>query len=59
MHTKISSKIEGIHVVCKNFRVLKFNFKQSEMGEGKRIAEALAKFAFPNQHNLIFSYMYK
>lgn len=45
--------------LLQNFRVLKFNFKQSEVGEGKRIAEALTQFAFPNQHNKIFSYNYK
>lgn len=42
-----------------NFRVLRFGFKRSEIGKGKHIAEALAKFAFPNQHNLLFSYNFK
>lgn len=42
-----------------NFRVLKFGFKRSEVGQGKRIAQALTKFAFPNQHDLLFTYKFE
>lgn len=42
-----------------NFRVFKFGFKRCELGKAKKIAEALTKFAFPNQHDLLFAYKYK
>lgn len=58
-NVKILSKLDVLHIICKNFRVFKFGFKRSEVGKGKHIAEALAKFAFPNRHNLLFSYNYK
>lgn len=57
-HLKTSSRIEAIQIVCKNFRLLKFDFKKSEIGKGTLIANALAKFAFPNQHSLLFLYKY-
>lgn len=57
--TKISSKLHGLHVVCKNFRVLVFDLSECQVGEAKRIAEGLMKFAFPNQHSLLFSYNYR
>ncbi|XP_031617006.1 myotubularin-related protein 10-B [Contarinia nasturtii] len=57
-YSKINPKLEGLQIVCKNFRVLRFGFKRSELGQGKRIAEALTKFAFPNQHDLLFTYKY-
>ncbi|XP_059614071.1 myotubularin-related protein 10-B isoform X2 [Phlebotomus argentipes] len=56
---KISSKIDYLLVICKNFRMLRFGFKESKAGSGKHIADALLRFAFPTQHNLIFSYRYK
>uniref|UniRef100_A0A6B2ECL4 Putative phosphatidylinositol 3-phosphate 3-phosphatase myotubularin mtm1 n=1 Tax=Phlebotomus kandelakii TaxID=1109342 RepID=A0A6B2ECL4_9DIPT len=57
--TKISSRIDYLIVICKNFRMLKFGFKHSEAKGAKQIADALQTFAFPNVHNLIFSYTYK
>uniref|UniRef100_A0A1B0D6B3 Uncharacterized protein n=1 Tax=Phlebotomus papatasi TaxID=29031 RepID=A0A1B0D6B3_PHLPP len=56
---KTSSRIEYLLIVCKNFRTLKFGFKNSEAKKGKNIADALLKFAFPTQHNLLFLYRYK
>lgn len=57
-HLKTSSRVEAIKIVCKNFRLLKFSFKNSEMGKGTLIANALAKFSFPNQHSLLFLYKF-
>lgn len=56
---KISSRIDYLLVVCKNFRVLRFGFKRSMAGAGKYIAEALLKLPFPNNHTLLFGYTYK
>lgn len=56
---KISSKIEALHVICKNFRLLKFSFKNTAKEQGKIIASALARFAFPARHDLSFAYCFK
>lgn len=59
-HTKTNRNLSKfISFLLQNFRVLRFGFKRCELGQGKRIAEALTKFAFPNQHDLIFAYKYK
>lgn len=57
--SKVSSRIDFLVIVCKNFRLLRFAFADSEHGKGKHIAEALLKFAFPNNHTLLFGYIYR
>lgn len=54
-----SSRIDAIRIVCKNFRMLTFDFQESEVGKGKYIADALVQFAFPTRHNLLFMYHFK
>uniref|UniRef100_A0A182QGP7 Myotubularin phosphatase domain-containing protein n=1 Tax=Anopheles farauti TaxID=69004 RepID=A0A182QGP7_9DIPT len=56
---KNSSRIDKIHIVCKNFKTFTFGFQLSEIGKGKYIADALVKFAFPARHNLLFLYRFK
>uniref|UniRef100_A0A182JS99 Myotubularin phosphatase domain-containing protein n=1 Tax=Anopheles christyi TaxID=43041 RepID=A0A182JS99_9DIPT len=56
---KNSSRIDKIRIVCKNFKTFTFGFQLSEIGKGKYIADALAKFAFPARHNLLFLYRFK
>jgi myotubularin-related protein 10/11/12 len=56
---KNGPKIDAIRIICKNFRILTFDFKESEVGKGKYIADALVKFAFPARHNLLFLYHFK
>lgn len=46
----------GLHF--QNFRVLRFGFRRCEKDVGQRIALALLKFAYPNQHDLLFAYEY-
>lgn len=55
---KTTSKIDALQIVCKNFRTLKFGFRETEIKKGYLIASALSKFAFPNQHNLLFAYKF-
>ena len=56
---KISSRIDFLLVVCKNFRMFRFGFGNSDKGAGKYIAEALLKLPFPNDHTLLFGYTFK
>ncbi|XP_067635434.1 myotubularin-related protein 10-B [Eurosta solidaginis] len=57
----MSSRITALHIICKNFRLLKFAFQQSRSGPdyGKLIASALARFAYPSRHDLSFAYCYR
>ncbi|XP_063708687.1 myotubularin-related protein 10 [Culicoides brevitarsis] len=54
-----SSKVDAIRIICKNFRLLTFDFSVSDVGKGKHIADALLRFAFPSQHQVLFLYNYK
>lgn len=54
---KISSRIEALHIICKNFRLLKFSFKSKE--GGKNIAHTLALFAYPSRADLSFGNLFK
>jgi myotubularin-related protein 10/11/12 len=59
-HNKNASKIDAIRILCKNFRMLTFDFTENcEVGKGKNIADALLQFAFPTRHNLLFMYHYR
>lgn len=59
-HNKNASKIDAIRILCKNFRMLTFDFTENcEVGRGKYIADALLQFAFPTRHNLLFMYHYR
>lgn len=54
---KISSKIEALHIICKNFRLLKFSFKSKD--EGKNIAHSLLLFAYSSRSDLSFGHLFK
>lgn len=61
----INGRIAGLHIVCKNFRMFKFTFplQNSHVSgvradDGIKIAQALAKFAFPTRHELSFAFLY-
>lgn len=57
----MSGRIAALHIICKNFRLLKFAFQYtSKSGRdwGKLIASALARFAFTSRHDLSFAYTY-
>lgn len=56
---KSNSRVDAIRIICKNFRHLTFDFAASLKGEGKHLADALARLAFPTQHNLLFLYTYR
>lgn len=56
---KISSRIDFLVIVCKNFRMFRFGFERSDKGAGKYVAEALLKLPFPNNHTLLFGYSFK
>ncbi|XP_046802459.1 myotubularin-related protein 10-B [Lucilia cuprina] len=57
----MNGRIAALHIICKNFRLMKFGFQYSKGGRdwGKLIASALARFAFPTRHDLSFAFCYK
>ncbi|XP_075226762.1 myotubularin-related protein 10-A isoform X2 [Lycorma delicatula] len=55
----VSEKVKGLHVVCKNMRVLTFSFKFSPVGHGKTLTNALLHHAFPRRHQLLFAYDFR
>lgn len=61
----INGRIVALHVICQNFRLLKFAFQQQDSklsgasDYGKLIASALARFAYPMRHDLSFAYAYR
>ncbi|KAH8395962.1 hypothetical protein KR222_000348 [Zaprionus bogoriensis] len=61
----ISGRIVALHIICRNFRMLKFAFQQQDSklsgasDHGKLIASALARFAYPMRHDLSFAYAYR
>ncbi|XP_017155825.1 myotubularin-related protein 10-B [Drosophila miranda] len=63
-HT-INGRIAALHIICKNFRLLKFAFQQQDSklsgvsDHGKLIASALVRFAYPMRHDLSFAYAYR
>lgn len=56
---KSNTRVDAIRIICKNFRHLTFDFTASLKGEGKHIVDALARIAFPTQHNLLFLYNFR
>ncbi|EDW06059.1 myotubularin-related protein 10-B [Drosophila mojavensis] len=61
----LNGRIVALHIICKNFRLLKFAFQQQDSklsgasDYGKLIASALARFAYPMRHDLSFAYSYQ
>ncbi|XP_037935682.1 myotubularin-related protein 10-B [Teleopsis dalmanni] len=57
----MSGRIAALHIVCKNFRFLKFSFQQSygDKDYGKLIASALARFVYASRHDLSFGFCYR
>ncbi|XP_068141283.1 LOW QUALITY PROTEIN: myotubularin-related protein 10-B [Drosophila tropicalis] len=61
----INGRIAALHIVCKNFRLLKFAFQQQDSklsgasDYGKLIASALNRFAYPTRHDLSFAYAHR
>lgn len=54
-----NTRVDAVRIICKTFRHMTYDFSASLKGEGKHIADALARLAFPTQHNLLFLYNYR
>ncbi|CAK1542013.1 unnamed protein product [Leptosia nina] len=57
--TDIPAKLKGIQLVCKNMKVLSFNFVNSPLGTGRQVVMALLHHAFPKRHDLLFAFEYR
>ncbi|XP_045775855.1 myotubularin-related protein 10-A isoform X1 [Maniola jurtina] len=55
----VPAKLKGLQVVCKNMKVLSFNFTNSPIGNGRQVAMALLHHAFPKRHDLLFAFEYR
>ncbi|CAH2269390.1 jg16416 [Pararge aegeria aegeria] len=55
----VPAKLKGLQVVCKNMKVLSFNFTNSPIGNGRQVAIALLHHAFPKRHDLLFAFEYR
>ncbi|CAH0718119.1 unnamed protein product, partial [Brenthis ino] len=52
-------KLKGLQIVCKNMKVLTFNFANSAIGNARKVAMALLHHAFPKRHDLLFAFEYR
>ncbi|XP_045501274.1 myotubularin-related protein 10-B isoform X1 [Colias croceus] len=55
----IPAKLKGLQIVCKNMKVLSFNFANSPLGAGRKVVMALLHHAFPKRHDLLFAFEYR
>jgi len=54
--SNVSNKIDGIFVLCKNFRFLRFSFKFSGVDAGRNITNALLHHSRPKKNELLFAF---
>lgn len=54
--SSVPNKIEGIFVLCKNFKFLKFSFKFSTLDAGRNITNALLHHSRPKKIELLFAF---
>lgn len=54
--SNVSNKIDGIFVMCKNFRFLRFSFKFSGVDAGRNITNALLHHSRPKKNELLFAF---
>ncbi|XP_041980378.1 myotubularin-related protein 10-B [Aricia agestis] len=52
----VPPKLKGLQIVCKNMKVLSFNFSRSPLGHGRQVALALLHHAHPRRHDLLFAF---
>ncbi|CAH4021031.1 myotubularin-related protein 10-B [Pieris brassicae] len=57
--TDIPVKLKGIQLVCKNMKVISFNFANSPLGTARQVVMALLHHAFPKRHDLLFAFEYR
>ncbi|CAG9565884.1 unnamed protein product [Danaus chrysippus] len=55
----VPAKLKGLQVVCKNMKVLTFNFANSPIGSGRKVAMTLLHHSFPKRHHLLFAFEYR
>ena len=54
--SSVPNKIEGIFVLCKNFKFLKFSFKFATVDAGRNITNALLHHCRPKKIELLFAF---
>ena len=54
--SSVPNKIEGIFVLCKNFKFLKFSFKFATVEAGRNITNALLHHCRPKKIELLFAF---
>jgi len=54
--SNVNNKIDGIFVVCKNFRFYRFSFKFAKIDQGRNVVNALLHHVRPKKNNLLFAF---
>jgi len=54
--SNIGTKVDGIFVVCKNFRFYRFSFKFAKIDQGRNVVNALLHHVRPKKSNLLFAF---
>jgi len=54
--TSVNTKVDGIFVVCKNFRFHRFSFKFAKIDQGRNVVNALLHHIRPKKNNLLFAF---
>jgi len=54
--SNVGNKIDGIFILCKNFRFLRFSFKFAGVDTGRNITNALLHHSRPKKNELLFAF---
>jgi len=54
--SNVANKIDGIFILCKNFRFLRFSFKFAGVDTGRNITNALLHHSRPKKNELLFAF---
>ena len=54
--SSLHNKVDGIFIVCKNFKLYKFNFKFAKVDVGRNITNAILHHARPASTELLFGF---
>lgn len=54
--SNISNRIDGVFILCKNFKFFRFSFKFSGVDQGRNVVNALLHHVRPKKNDLLFAF---
>jgi myotubularin-related protein 10/11/12 len=54
--SNITNRVDGLFIVCKNFKFFRFSFKFSSLDQGRNITNALLHHSRPKKNDLLFAF---